>query len=168
MKKSILLILIISFSIAALSCVTRQQNESWHEFPPAPFFWVYKTGNVSVTVDHVKEENIEHQLSVMAGTFLESRQKKHGNKDKILLVDITVTQRSIMKNFKMYNSVFVSCAVSDDKGTVYALENEYISGRKTFVEAAEQNTIITRVLNRLLSYQQKQDIKNSKKQAGSE
>jgi hypothetical protein len=54
----------------------------------------------------------------------------------------------------MFNSIFVSCIARDEEGNIYARENEYITGKKNFIDVAEQNNIITGILNRLLSKQQ--------------
>jgi hypothetical protein len=65
-----------------------------------------------------------------------------------------VEQRSFIQNVEMYNSIFVSCFARDEEGVIYAKENEYISGKQNFIAAAEQDAIMTRILNRLLSSQQ--------------
>lgn len=155
MKRIMPLILLIGFMMTVSSCVTKRQYGSWQEYPAIPFFYRFKIDKVSVIIDHVREENIMQQLFMIAETYLESRQNHDKESDKTLLLEINVEQRSFMQNVEMYNSIYVSCIARDDEGTVYARENEYISGKQTFIAAAEQNTIITRILNRLLSNQQK-------------
>jgi hypothetical protein len=155
MKKTVLTFLLIGLLVAASSCVTKRRNSSWNEYPPIPFFYQYQVGSVVVIVDHVREVNIAQQLCTIAETCLESQQKYALQSDKTFILDITVEQRSFMQNVEMYNSIFVSCFVHDEEGNIYARENEYITGKKTFIDAAEQNTIMTRILNRILSSQQK-------------
>jgi len=154
MKKIALPVLLVVFMFAESSCVTRSQYKSWHEYPKAPFFCRYQINDVSVVIDHVREENIAKQLNLIANTHLESRQRNYQSGDKILLVDIGVEQRSFMQNVELYNSIFVSCVAHDEEGNVYAIENAYISGKRTFIAVTEQNTIIIHVLNRLLKNQQ--------------
>jgi len=154
-KKIIVYFFLIGFLITASACVTKRQHSSWQDYPPVPFSFQYKIDKVSVIIDHVREENIAQQLSVIAETYLEAQQNYGRESDKILFLSITVEQRSFMQNVEMYNSIYVSCIIHDEEGTVYGRENEYISDKKTFIAAAEQNTIITRILNRILSNQQK-------------
>ena len=156
MKKIVLLVvLLFGFLITLSSCVTKSQRGSWNEYPPVPEFFRYRVDQVSVIVDHVREENIAQQISVIAETYLGSMQNYDRKSDRTFVLDISVEQRSFMQNIEMYNSIYISCAARDEEGKVYAKENEYISSRSTIVAAAEQNTIITRILNRILSDQQK-------------
>ena len=155
MRKIILSFFLVGFLVAVSACVTKRQHSSWQEYPPVPFSFRYQIDKVSVIIDHVREENIAQQLSVIAATYMEARQNYERENDKTLLLSITVEQRSFMQNVEMYNSIYVSCIAHDEEGTVYARENEYISGKQTFIAAAEQNIIITRILNRLLGNQQK-------------
>ena len=137
------------------SCVTKRQNNSWHEYPSAPFFFNLKMGSVSVIIDHVREENIAQQVYSIAETFIESRQKNYNRIDKTLLLNISVEQRSFMHNVDMYNSIFISVNALDEEGNIYTRKNEFISGKKTFIAASEQNIIITRILRRVLREQRK-------------
>jgi hypothetical protein len=155
MKKILLLFLLICFLITLSSCVTSRQHGFWQAFPPVPFFYNYQIENVSVIIDHVREDNISKQVFLIAETHLASRQQEYQKYDKTLFLDINVEQRSFMQNMDMYNSIFVSFAAYDEEGTIYVRINEYISGKQTFVAAAQQNTIITRILNRILREQQK-------------
>ena len=155
MKKITPAVFIIAFLFASSSCVTKRQHSSWQNFPPVPFFYLYQIDKVSVIIDHVKEENITRQLSMIAETYLASKQNYKITNAQTILLDINVEQRSFMQNMEMYNSIFISCTAHDGEGIMYAKENEYISGRQTFISAAEQNIIITRVLDRMISNQQK-------------
>jgi len=155
MKKIIMLFLLAGLIFTLSSCVTKRQHSSWQDYPPAPFFYNLKTEKVTVIVDHVREENISQQVFTIAGTYLEAQQQKYPKSGDTLLLEISIEQRSFMQNVEMYNSIFISCIVRDKEGNIYARENEYITGKQTFVAAAEQNTIITRILNRILGDQQK-------------
>jgi len=166
-KKIIQSVITICFMFSLLSCISlpssvplpsflpiRQQYSSWQEYPPIPFFWQYEVNNISVVIDHVREDNIAKQLSVIAETHLDSRQNFTRESGKVLFLDFTVEQRSFMRNVRMYNTLFVSCIARDENGIIYARENEYITGKQTFISATEQNAVITRILNRLLKTQQ--------------
>jgi hypothetical protein len=155
MKRIVLPVLFAAFLFAESSCVTMHQHKSWREYPQAPFFCRYRANDVTVIIDHVREGNIAKQVYLIADTHLESRQKNYQLDDAILLVDIAVEQRSFMRNLEIYNSVFVSCSARDEGGTVYARENAYITGKRTFIAVTEQNAIIVPILNRLLRGQQK-------------
>jgi hypothetical protein len=155
MKNIVSLVLGIIFLVLTSSCVSQRHHSSWQEYPPAPFLWQYRTDKVSVIVDHVREDNIAQQIKIIAETHLESRQQHNRKNDKTIFLDITVEQRSFMQNVEMYNSIYVSCVAHDGEETVYAKENEYISGKKTFIAVPEQKIIITRILDRFLNEQQK-------------
>ncbi|GHV96652.1 hypothetical protein AGMMS50293_29720 [Spirochaetia bacterium] len=154
-KLKLIFILIVLFSVS--SCVTKRKHGSWQEYPAVPFFCRYQVADVSVIIDHVREENIAKQLFIIAETHLEANQNYARQSDKTLLLDITVEQRSFMQNVELYNSIYVSCIARDEDGNMYAKENEYISGKQTFVASAEQNIIISRILNRLINQQKKRN-----------
>jgi hypothetical protein len=137
------------------SCVTRTVHGSYVNYPAAPFFNDYKLNTVELRVDHVKEDRLAAQLFIIAETWLQSKQGDYPAGDLTLLLDITVEQRSFMHDVELYNAVYVSCVIRDDEGIIYGRENEYISGKRTVIAAAEQHAIITRLLNRILDNQRK-------------
>jgi len=155
MKKVVLLFLLAGFLITLSSCVTNRQYNFWQDFPPAPFFYRYEINNVSVIIDHVREESISWQVFTIAETNLKTRQQRYQIPGKTLFLEINVEQRSFMRNMEMFNSIFVSFTARDENEMVYIKVNEFISGRQSFVVATEQNTIINRILNRILDEQQR-------------
>ena len=154
MKINAAQVLLLVILVTSSSCVTKRQRGSWQEYPLFPLYYHFSVSDVTVLIDHVREENIAQQIYRIAGTYIESRQNITRYGDNILLLDIIVEQRSFMQNVEMYNSIYVSCIARDADGNIYACENEYISGKNTFISVPEQNIIITRVLKRFLSNQQ--------------
>jgi len=154
MKKKVWLLLLIILLFLLPSCVTKRQQNSWYNYPSVPFFFRYQIDNVSVIINHVHEENITRQVYIIAYTHLESQQKNYQINGKTIFLDINVEQRSFLQNIEMYNSIFISITARDELGNIYARENEYISSKQTFIAAAEQNKIITRILNKFLKDQQ--------------
>jgi len=150
--KKIIFYLIFGSMIMFSSCATRYQQTSWKNYPPAPYFFRYQVGNVTVIVDHVRERNIAQQVAAIADTHINSKQSARWKSDNIMYLDIIVEQRSFMRRIKMFNTIYVSCTARDAEGNVYAREHEYISGRRTFIVSAEQNVITKRVLNRIMRF----------------
>jgi hypothetical protein len=138
------------------SCVTGTRSGSFADYPEAPFFGDYRINSVSVTVDHVKENSIAAQIFTICQTRLESKQRYAIEKDKTLLVDITVEQRSFMHDVGLYNAIYVSCVIRDEEGRIYGNENDSVSGKRTMISVAEQDRIMGRILDRILRSQKKQ------------
>jgi hypothetical protein len=157
--------LFILFSLGA--CVTQKRRSSYANYPDPPFYYRLKVNTVTVDIDYVREQGIADQLAVMAETYFNSKQTDGLKEDKTYLVDIAVTQRSFMYDVEMYNSIYLSVMVRDEAGAVFARENEYISGKKTIVSAAEQDSVMYRVLGRMLKDRKKRynDIKRHRKTA---
>jgi hypothetical protein len=105
-------------------------------------------------VDHVNETVLAEQIRIIAETYLDSRQVYDIPAVDILLIDITIVQRTFMHDVDMFNSIYVSCVLRDKGGKIFGKENEYISGKRTIISSVEQNTVITRVVNRFLDNQQ--------------
>jgi len=158
MKNAAFLILVL---FLVTSCVTKRYHNSWQEYPSAQYNYYHQVGKISVIVDHVREDNIANQIKIIAETHLESHKNNNNKSENVIYIDITIEQRSFMQNMEMYNSIYISCIAHDGEETIYAKENEFISGKKTFISVPEQKVIITRVLDRLLRNQQKwfRDIK---------
>jgi hypothetical protein len=78
------------------SCATKRQYASWQDFPPAPFFYRYEIGDISVVINHVLEVNIIRQLLMITETHLDSRQNFAREGDKIIFLYIFLEQRSFM------------------------------------------------------------------------
>jgi hypothetical protein len=142
------------FFFSLCSCVTKTRYSSYSNYPETPFYFVFETGKVAVTADHVNESVVAEQIHMIAETYLKSNQLNDIKADKKLIIDITVAQRSFMYNVELYNTIYVSCVIRDETGFVYGGENEYISGKRTIIAVPEQNAIITRVLKRILKSQQ--------------
>jgi hypothetical protein len=155
--KGILFFFLTAVFLLSSSCVTGTRRGSFAGYPAAPFLGNFRINEVKVTVDHVKEDSIASQLSMVCQTYLESRQRSYPEKnDTPLLVDITVEQRSFMHDVDLYNAVYVSCVVQDEAGNIYGKENEYISGKRTVIAAAEQDRIMRRILDRILKSRKRQ------------
>jgi hypothetical protein len=157
MKKQLFRPVLMVLVLLCAGCVTKRRHGSWNDYPGVPFFYTYKIAGTSVTIDHVREDTLAEQLFMIAETYLESRQDYGRGAGRVLLLDITVEQRSFMQNVELYNSIYVSCVARDEDGKIYARENEYISGKQTFVAAAEQSAIIRRLIGRLLTRQKQRD-----------
>jgi uncharacterized LabA/DUF88 family protein len=109
---------------------------------------------VKVTVDYVNESAIAGQISVIAETYLSEKQNNDVEADKILMVDIILTQRTFMYNIDLYNTIYVTANAHDESGAVFSRESAYISGKKTIVSAMEQNKILRKLLGGMIKNQQ--------------
>ncbi|GHV89513.1 hypothetical protein AGMMS50268_00160 [Spirochaetia bacterium] len=156
MKRFSLFFLMVIFLLLG-SCVTGTRRGSFADYPGPPFFYDCRINSVSLTVDHVREDNIASQLFMICQTYLESKQRYDPIRaDKTLLLDIRVEQRSFMHDVDLYNAIYVSCVIQDEGGRIYGKENEYISGKRTMISSAEQDRIMGRILDRILKKQKSQ------------
>jgi hypothetical protein len=137
------------------NCVTGTKNASYTNYPDEAIHSRFQLNSVNVSVDHVNDNKIAEQMRIIAETYLDAKQNNDTGEDKILLVDITLTQRSFMYNVDLYNTIYAAVDVHDETGIVFARENIYISGKKTIVSAVEQNAILQNVLKRLIKNREK-------------
>jgi hypothetical protein len=137
------------------NCVTGTKNASYTNYLEEAIHRRFQLNSVNVTVDHVNDHKIAEQMRIIAETYLGAKQNNDIGADKILLVDITLTQRSFMYNVDLYNTIYATVDVHNENGVVFARENIYISGKKTIVSATEQNAILQNVLKRLIKNREK-------------
>jgi hypothetical protein len=156
MKRDLLFSLLCAFFLFS-SCVTGIRKGSFANYPEGSFFGDYRINSVSVTVDHVKEDSIASQLSMITQTYLDSKQFHGIDRGKTLLLDITVEQRSFIHDVEFYNAIYVSCVIRDEAGNIYGKENKYISGKRTVIAAVDIDRIMRSVLDRILAYRQKNE-----------
>jgi hypothetical protein len=143
-------------AITSMSCVTGRQHNSYRNYPNEHEFYYYKVNSSSVLIDYVEEINLSAQLGTLADTYLGSRQNYDIQPDKVLLVDIFAEQREFIYSVDLYNAMYINCIIRDEQGIIYGKENELVTGKKSLVDATVQNSIITRVLKRILNEQKKQ------------
>jgi hypothetical protein len=143
-------------AITSVSCITGRQHSSYHNYPSELEFYRYKVNSSNVLIDYVEEVNLSTQLGTIADTYLESKQNYDIQPDKVLLVDIFAEQREFIYSVDLYNAMYINCIIRDEQGVIYGKENELVTGKKSLVDATVQNSIITRVLKRLLKEQKKQ------------
>jgi hypothetical protein len=144
---------VVVFICCLTNCVTGVKNDSYTNYPGEPIIRRFQINSVDITVDHVNDRKIAEQMRIIAETYLNAKQNNDIEADKILLVDITLTQRSFMYNIDLYNTIYATVNAHDDKGIVFARENIYISGKRTIVSATEQNAVLQNVLKRLIKNQ---------------
>jgi hypothetical protein len=143
------------FALLAFSCMTANRRSSFAGYPPLPFFWDCRPGRISVTIDRVREENIAGQVETIIQTWLDKKQNYDLKTDRALFLDVTMEQRSFIRNVDFYNTIYISCLLRDEDGTVYARENEYITGKRNLVITLEQYRIMKRIMGKLLKDQKK-------------
>jgi hypothetical protein len=145
--------------IAAVCCLTNcaagAKNASYANSPDEAVSRRFQLNSVTVTVDHENDRKIAEQTRIIAETYLGAKQNNDTGTDKILLVDITLTQRSFMYNVDLYNTIYAAVDVHNENGIVFARENIYISGKKTIVSVVEQNAILQNALKRLIKNREK-------------
>jgi hypothetical protein len=135
--------------------MTANRRSSFAGYPPLPFFWDCRPGRISVTIDRVREENIAGQIETIIQTWLDKNQNYDLKTDRALFLDVTMEQRSFIRNADFYNTIYISCLLRDEEGKVYARENEYLRGRRDLVIAPEQYRIMKRIMGKLLKDQEK-------------
>ncbi|MDR3191867.1 MAG: hypothetical protein LBT87_02245 [Treponema sp.] len=143
------------FALLAFSCMTTNKRSSYTGYPPPPFFWECRPGRIQVTIDRVREEGIAEQVETIIQTWLDRKQNYDLKTDRPLFLDLTMEQRSFIRNAEFYNTIYISCVLRDEEGTVYARENEYITGRRNLVTSLEQYRIMKRIMGKLLRDQKK-------------
>jgi hypothetical protein len=147
---------VIAVICCLTNCVTGTKNDSYTNYPDA-VPRRFQINSVNVTVDHVNDGKIAEQMRVIAETYLNAGQNNDTAADKILLVDITLAQRSFIYNVDLYNTIYAALDARDENGTVFARENIYISGKRTIVSATEQNAVLRNILKRLIKNREKSD-----------
>jgi hypothetical protein len=135
--------------------MTAGKRSSFTGYPALPFFWDCRPGRISVTIDRVREESIAGQVETIIQTWLDRKQNYDMETDKSLFLDVTMEQRSFIHNAEFYNTIYIVCILRDEEGTVYARENEYMTGRRNLLIASEQYRIMKRVMGKLLEDQKK-------------
>jgi hypothetical protein len=137
------------------SCVTGIKNNSYTNYPDEAIIRRLQLNSVNVNVDHVNDRKIAEQMHIIAETYLNASQKKYIEADKILLVDITLIQRSFIYNVDLYNTIYATVDAHDEEGIIFARENIYISGKRTIVSVPEQSAVLQNILKRLIKKQAK-------------
>jgi hypothetical protein len=135
--------------------MTAGQRSSFTGYPALPFFWDCRPGEISVTIDRVREESIAAQVEAIIRTWLDKKQNYSMETDRPLFLDVTMEQRSFIHNVEFYNTIYIACTLRDEEGTVYARENEYMAGRRNLLITLEQYRIMKRVMGKLLGDQKK-------------
>jgi hypothetical protein len=147
--------LLLGFALLNSSCATANRRSSFTGYPPLPFFWDCRPGRISVTIDRVSEESIAGQVRTIIQTWLDKKQNYNLKTDRPLFLDITMEQRSFLRNVEFYNTIYISCTLRDGDGTVYARENEYTTGKRNLLLSLEQYRIVKRVTGKFLKDQKK-------------
>jgi hypothetical protein len=135
--------------------MTTNKRSSFTGYPSVPFFWECRPGKINVTIDRVREENIAGQVQTIIQTWLDRKQSYDLKTDRPLFLDVTMEQRSFIRNVEFYNTIYISCVLRDEDGRVYARENEYITGRRNLVISLEQYRIMKRIMGKFLKAQKK-------------
>jgi hypothetical protein len=154
-KKHLYCILLGIFVLPGFSCMTTNKRSSFAAYPPVPFFWECRPGSISVTIDRVREESIAGQVRTIIQTWLDRKKKYDIKTDRPLFLDVTMEQRSFIRNVEFYNTIYISCTLRDGDGTVYARENEYTTGKRNLLISLEQYRIMKRVTGKILKDQKK-------------
>ncbi|MDR2375747.1 MAG: hypothetical protein LBD96_04830 [Treponema sp.] len=152
-KRTVLPVLtvLLFLSCAILSCASGSGGGYWNPYPGTPAPWDYRTGEITVTVDHVPEEGIASQIRVIAETLLTGRGKNTIQAATHLLIDIRVEQRSFLHNVELLNTIYIDCLIRDGEGHVFGREYEYRTGKGSIISAREQERLCRIVLKRILA-----------------
>jgi hypothetical protein len=135
--------------------MTTNKRSSFTGYPPLPFSWNCQPGSISVTIDRVREESIASQVETIIRTWLDRRRNYTIKTDRPLFLDITMEQRSFIRKVEFYNTVYISCTLRDEEGTVYARENEYMTGKRNILLSLEQYRIMKRIMGKIMKDQKK-------------
>ena len=132
------------------SCVTDNQSVSYNNYQDYPGYYILKIESVTVTIDMVRDSSIAEQITMVADTYLQSRQIQDIFAEKTLYLDIVITQRTFLDNLNQKNSIYISCLAHDQEGNIFARETEAVSGNRTIISSVEQNIIVRRILDKFL------------------
>ncbi|MDR1025624.1 MAG: hypothetical protein LBL56_07840 [Treponema sp.] len=139
-----------------LSCASGSGRGSWNSYPEAPAYWDYRSGEIRVTVDHVREEAVASQIRVMADIILAGGGEGKRAADTPARInthaqiDIRVEQRSFLHDVELLNAIYIDCLISDEEGRVLGREYEYRVGKGSILSSREQERLFQNILGRIL------------------
>lgn len=114
-------------------------------------------GATEVTVDYVKQNDIAEQITDIADILLNSEQTNNGT--YTFMLDISVRQRSFLRDIQQRNSIYIIASLKDKDGNVVLNQTINIEGSDSVLSSVNQYKYVKRIL---------QNIKNTQKKAAAE
>lgn len=155
MKPSFKYALILIVLLLSNSCATIKSNSSYYNYPLLDSLYLLVPGEISVSIDSLKDELIENQIFEISKTYLQALQNTPLGEFEEIYFNVHINQRAFMQNAEIYNGIYVSCQVNNSSGITYAAENEYICTKGSIVNTIEQNKIILRIISKIIKQQNK-------------
>ena len=153
LKKMILLVAILDSSLVLLSCLSLPKESSFEKFEKDDAVYEILVGSVSVTKEQLEEIAIEKQMHEILSTMLLQKnadtESEVEAENKILYLDVEISQRSFLKSVDQINSIYVLYSLKDQNGELVLKKGLYKETKETVLSSTEQFRIAKRIVKNL-------------------
>lgn len=149
MKKSYVL-LSLCFLFIGCSSIPKETISLHPVDELEPF--IYEPGDISVSIDYVKESVIAEQVTTLMSTVF-SKNTENQNDENIIYIDFNVVQRSFIQNINQKNTIYINVIGYDSDNSIILRDNFYLTGDQTFISSVVQYKYVNKVIKNLLKYQ---------------
>ena len=153
LKKMILLVAVLDSSLVLLSCLSLPKESSFEKFGKDDAIYEILVGSVSVTKEQLEEIAIEKQMHEILSTMLLQKnadtESEVEAENKILYLDVEISQRSFLKSVDQINSIYVLYSLKDQNGELFMKKGLYKETKETVLSSTEQFRIAKRIVKNL-------------------
>ena len=153
LKKMILLVAVLDSSLVLLSCLSLPKESSFEKFEKDDAVYEILVGSVSVTKEQLEEIAIEKQMHEILSTMLLQKnadtESEVEAENKILYLDVEISQRSFLKSVDQINSIYVLYSLKDQNGELVLKKGLYKETKETVLSSTEQFRIAKRIVKNL-------------------
>ena len=153
LKKMILLAAILDLSLVLSSCLSLPKESSFEKFEKDAAVYEILVGSVSVTKEQLEEIAIEKQMHEILSTMLLQKnadtERDVETENKILYLDVEISQRSFLKSVDQINSIYVLYSLKDPNGELVLKKGLYKETKETVLSSTEQFRIAKRIVKNL-------------------
>ncbi|MBQ9494372.1 MAG: hypothetical protein IJR50_01885 [Treponema sp.] len=148
------------YVLLAASCATTAKTESYRA-AIEPYNYHVRINALSVVDDSMKNDEVALQIQNMLDTHLLRLENEKATlaakvekplneyEEKLLNLDVVITQRSFIKNMEEYNSIYAAAMYADSDGKIIAKYGLYKTTKNTVASSVEQHRIVSAIASDL-------------------
>jgi len=131
-------------------CLSLPLESSFENFPDDKDSYRIEIESVHVFKEELEEVSIEKQMEEILSTMLLAKESRSERlEDKVLHLDLEISEKSFLKNIDQVNSICVLYSLKDSQGNLVLKKGIFKESKETLLSSREQYRIAKRIVRSL-------------------
>lgn len=137
-------------SLLFSGCLSLPLESSFENFPDDKDSYRIEIESVHVFKEELEEVSIEKQMEEILSTMLLAKESRRERlEDKVLHLDLEISEKSFLKNIDQVNSICVLYSLKDSQGNLVLKKGIFKESKETLLSSREQYRIAKRIARSL-------------------